>query len=792
MQGFSRKFIHFCKKHWPVWVLLLVVLLFFRKVFLGLIPFPGDFVVGIYYPWLDYKWGFEAGVPVKNPILADIPSFIFPMQTFAVELLKQGVWPLWNPYILGGTPLLANFQSAPFSPTAIFYFIFNVLDAWTIQIIAQHYLAALFTYILLRHWNASKIASVFGGIVYAFSGFNMIWSGWNGHALGASYIPLILYFEDKIINGRSKFSGLGLSIVFCLQIFSGYPQTVIYTAVASLLLWFLYCRKSTDFIYKTVKLGFYFLLGLGLSAIQLLPSMELLGLSQWTAEPHPFEWAFLPFVKTITFIAPDFFGNHATGNYWGPQDYTSNTGFSGVIAFMFAFYALLTWSKRKKYVNYSVILLIVTFILVYPTPISVFMWKHNLVGMRSSSAHRGLVLLNLAVSMLCAYGVDAYIKEGKKIKTFLAGLFTGIILGVYCLISFYLYKTNNNNIDYIVGMRNLVFPWGILVLSLLVLFITKKLKKFNLFGIFIVFVLAIFELFRFGWKFTSFAPRNFIFPTTPVIEFLKNQKPPFRVSLGDSIPVNLHMSYGLETLGGYETMRPEKASRFIAALNNNSKNANPAGRYGIIDNDTSPLLALANTKYYLALKKNSQGEPDPEGELPERFSSERFNPVFEDKSVVVFEAIDALPRAYMVYDWQITKGLDAFDVLFSRDFEMGKQAVIEKHPPIQPGKDTNYHVDFREYGPQNSVIAIDTNSPGILVISNANYPGWRAKLDGADVEIFDANYVFQGVAVPEGRHILSLYYYPESFKYAIFLSIFSGFFVLTTLIRSAILVWNER
>lgn len=307
MKDFLKRLTPFCKKYWPVFMILVAVLVFFWRVVIGLVPFPGDFVVGIYYPWLDYKWGFEVGVPVKNPILADIPSFIFPMQTFAVEQLKQGFWPLWNPFILGGTPLLANFQSAPFSPTAIFYFIFNVFDAWTIQIISQHFFAALFTYILLRHWKASKIASVLGGIVYAFSGFNMIWSGWNGHALGAAFIPLLLYFEDRILKGMGRFSGLGLAIIFCFQIFSGYPQTIIYTGIASLLLWFLYFKNDIDFIYKTGRLGFYYLLGLGLSAIQLIPSIELLSLSQWTAEPHPYEWAFLPFIKTITFIAPDFF-----------------------------------------------------------------------------------------------------------------------------------------------------------------------------------------------------------------------------------------------------------------------------------------------------------------------------------------------------------------------------------------------------------------------------------------------------------------------------------------------------
>jgi len=99
------------RKYWPFFNFVVIVSFFFWKFFLkGLIPFPGDFVVGIYYPWLDYKWGYSVGVPVKNPIIADVPSFMYPMQTFAFDLMKSGSWPLWNPKILAGISICAVFS----------------------------------------------------------------------------------------------------------------------------------------------------------------------------------------------------------------------------------------------------------------------------------------------------------------------------------------------------------------------------------------------------------------------------------------------------------------------------------------------------------------------------------------------------------------------------------------------------------------------------------------------------------------------------------------------------------
>ena len=92
----------FFVKFWPLAAIFIIVAIFFYPVWLqNKIPLPADFVIGTYYPWLDYKWGgYGAGVPVKNPITTDVVSFIFPMQMLSIDLLKQGIIPLWNENIL--------------------------------------------------------------------------------------------------------------------------------------------------------------------------------------------------------------------------------------------------------------------------------------------------------------------------------------------------------------------------------------------------------------------------------------------------------------------------------------------------------------------------------------------------------------------------------------------------------------------------------------------------------------------------------------------------------------------
>ncbi len=47
---------------------------------------------------------------------------------------------------------------------------------------------------------------------------------------------------------------------------------------------------------------------------------------------------------------------------------------------------------------------------------------------------------------------------------------------------------------------------------------------------------------------------------------------------------------------------------------------------------------------------------------------------------------------------------------------------------------------------------VSTERGGYLVLSEAQYPGWRARIDGAIVPVQRVDVMFQGVAVPAGRH----------------------------------------
>lgn len=770
MIDLKKKLSIFFKKYWPFLLIALLVAVFFWKVFLfGWVPMPGDFVVGVYYPWLDYKWGYVVGVPVKNPITTDVVSFMYPMQSLAASMMRLGQWPLWNPLILAGEPLLANFQAAPFSPTVLVWLLFDNLTAWSLQVVLQHALVILFTYFLLREWKVSKVGSLVGGLAFGFGGYNLLWSQWNGHTLTSAFIPLVILFEDRFIKNGRYWDGLGVSVAVALQVFSGYPQAVFYTFFAMVFLWMVRFKAEKKYLVKTVILGIFGVLALGLAAPQIMPGVELLKHSQREIEPHPFEWAFLPWEKTITLMVPDYFGNHATANYWGPQDYTSNTGFVGVVAVVLAGLGV-TLLKKKREVVYVTLILILSLFLSYPTPLSIYFWKSGMFGMQAASAHRALVLFNFAVAILVGFGVDVYLGQ-KKYQAWTVLLLPTVIMGgflVFTLFQYFNLKGTEELIvrgipKYWVALRNLVWPMLVLGMTSLIIWVTKYFKVLRKMGLGILLVLMTLELFRFGWKFNPIVPREITFPTTPVLEFLMNQEKPFRVTGSSVIPINLRMPYGLESLEGYDAVYPVDAAKFIAAVNGKKSGTLAQGRYAIIDNDTSQLMDLVNTKYYLALKKDEKGNPSSGGEIDEKYMLPRFNRVFEDKTTVVLESKTALPRAFMVYEWETILDRDEIlDSLLNDQFPLGEKILLEE---VVEESDIvgNGEVLYVKYQETGSELVVETDQSGMLFISDTYYPGWKAYVDGIEQRIYRADYAFRAIKVSAGKHLIRFTYQPDSF-----------------------------
>jgi hypothetical protein len=88
--------------------------------------------------------------------------------------------------------------------------------------------------------------------------------------------------------------------------------------------------------------------------------------------------------------------------------------------------------------------------------------------------------------------------------------------------------------------------------------------------------------------------------------------------------------------------------------------------------------------------------------------------------------------------------------------------------------------------PQRVELTAVLRSPGLVVISDMDYPGWNLTVDGRPAEILRTNRAMRGVILPAGEHSLVFRYDPLSFRLGIALSLIG----LAAL--AALLAWALR
>jgi uncharacterized membrane protein YfhO len=55
------------------------------------------------------------------------------------------------------------------------------------------------------------------------------------------------------------------------------------------------------------------------------------------------------------------------------------------------------------------------------------------------------------------------------------------------------------------------------------------------------------------------------------------------------------------------------------------------------------------------------------------------------------------------------------------------------------------------YSPSQVEVSVVSNKPGLLFLSDAYYPAWKATVNGQSAKIYRADYAFRAVEIPSGR-----------------------------------------
>jgi hypothetical protein len=156
--------------------------------------------------------------------------------------------------------------------------------------------------------------------------------------------------------------------------------------------------------------------------------------------------------------------------------------------------------------------------------------------------------------------------------------------------------------------------------------------------------------------------------------------------------------------------------------------------------------------------------------------------------VGVYEVPNVLPRAALFYAVEVAPERTALARLKEPAFDIRQKAVVSEEslspsartalaPLVGAAPRPLASARIVLYESRRVQVEADADAPALLVLNDADYPGWRAWVDGRPAPILAADHLFRGVLVPTGRHVVEFVYQPASFLWGLAVSLLAFLFL---------------
>ncbi len=217
---------------------LVLPLLLYGSVTLGSrTMIPAD-VLFQWAPWNAAAADFDA-LPPHNALIGDLAIQNTPWKQFALDSLRGGEIPLWNPYLFAGAPFLANGQHSMLYPFSILFLIFPIAKAFGWFALSQVWLAGLSMYAFGRILGLRRGGAALAGLVYQGAQFLIISAAVFPMIVAAVvWLPLLLSCVERVITTslgpparrqRTLLWAAAGAVALALQVLAGHAEFTYYT-----------------------------------------------------------------------------------------------------------------------------------------------------------------------------------------------------------------------------------------------------------------------------------------------------------------------------------------------------------------------------------------------------------------------------------------------------------------------------------------------------------------------------------------------------------------------------------
>ncbi|MBU1023171.1 YfhO family protein [bacterium] len=758
-------------------LLLVIIIRFYPLIFQGY-PLNPDAWKN-YYPWrADYSES-EIKSIFYDPNMEY--GVWFPM---VKDELANGNFPHWNQYSNCGTPLYANHLVPVFHlPFALALLAPSELVQATYAFIMVIF-GTLFFYWFLRNWKLNQFVSTFGALAYFLNGW--MFYVYPPEVATFIWLPAILLFHDRFLeNDKILDAGLGALCVGQMLI-AGYPIHVAHLFYF-VLAYFIWRRFHKSFPWKTsvnrwiIVIIIMALGGALISSVQNYPTYKYMNFASRSLESeekiletqgelierkqNELEFTGRKFdlkniisyqlIKRSSILRPNY--------SW---DIMAGRQFTGSVVVCLGLIGLFIANRRFLAIK---ILFLVFSVLCYITPL--YHVVERIVPGWSITPFMPWETFIFLFIFLAALGLDKLIRLDKRsvhaiVITALLFITQLVLLSVPKFPTFH--------------SREIVFRWSpttdsivvvtyAVISSLILICIGFASNRLKLPRMITGFCLALFIFsglmihnYMYPW-FDSKNPMPRTDSVQKIITTCDNGRiaryfpDNFHISRYERqnyiFPPNLPAKFKVMDVFGYDSLTLGNYRNFfrLSAPGTIYRDRIMLTLRGVDSLNPSGFFVQASGLRYCLSK-----DDDDVGKILGA-------PIVSEPIRIHRIETDSKPYARFIGEYELISEYDGN----LRDDDFTHKILLLDRPKKQNGDILESNNSLQGLNSENikmtrsnSKLEIEFDAPQdcILYVADTYHPLWRAKLDGEEVSIIEANYAFRAVVVPEGRHKLVMWY----------------------------------
>jgi hypothetical protein len=661
------------------------------------------------------------GISPRNVVISDVVLQFHPWRA----TIRHDGWggALWNTYLAAGSPMLGNGQSAPFYPLNWLHDLLPPAWSYWLSNMLRTLVAAGFTWAFARR-RFSAEASALAAVTYAFS-FTFVSSISIPFGDTLTWLPALLWAVSPV-------RVYWLGIFTAIELLAGQPESAIIVAgiVGTWWMWDRLTRGGTlaEIRREIGKVSIAVGAGLIVALPALWPFLRYLTNSAaglFRAEYNPMFYSAHTLLELLT---PEFFGSATPSHSWG----SNPGGFFGLLPFLLAS-AWIAARPREAARNPFLWVFAASLCFIYQIP--PLSWLLRLPHLRTIYVSKFWAPVTFAGAMLAAAALDEY--RRRRFPIWWTGAATALCAaGAWWTFRDFIVALQLQRLETWVAVKVIVA----LAAALAVLRLRPSAAA----------VVAFAELALYLVPYNTTAPRELFYPSTPAIDFLKKDPSRFRI-MGDGVlPACLSGVFGLEDVRGYDAITYQPYFQYMTRIDPAFPDL--ASRLDLTSLATAPInreTLFVRDRFLRPLEKWDGGYRD--------FLHRAYYWNQQLTRVDQPRLLDLLNVKYYLVGpgARLPPGIEDYQLAYSGEVDIYRNSHVLPRAHVD-GDGTRARITV--YGPTE--VVVEARGPGLLVLADTMYPGWRAP--GYTIEVVEG--LFRGVRLPPGDHVVRFSFHAWAWK----------------------------